>query len=187
MAKTEKNQELNKIALFEGEEIRRVSFNGEWYFAVEDVVNTLTNSKDVKQYVKKLRQRDEELSSNWGTICTPLPLTAKDGKKRNINCADTEGVFRIIQSIPSKKAEPFKRWLARIGKERLDEIEQPEKAIERGRGYYAAKGYSQQWIETRTASIDTRHKFTDTLKEKGIEKGYEYAILTNELYTSLLV
>jgi len=101
-----------------------------------------------------------------------------------VNCANTESIFRIIQSIPSKRAEPFKRWLARVGKERLDEIEQPEKAIERARGYYLAKGYSQQWIETRTASIDTRHKSTDTLKEHGIKEDYQYAILTNELYSS---
>lgn len=179
-----KKEKPNKIALFEGDEIRRVIFDGEWFYSVEDVVQALTDSSDIKQYVKKLRQRDDELNSNWGTICTLLPLTARDGKRRNVNCSDTEGIFRIIQSIPSKKAEPFKRWLARVGKERLDEIEQPERAIERGKGYYLAKGYSQQWIETRTASIDNRHNFTDTLKEHGITEGYHYAILTNELYSS---
>lgn len=185
MAKKEvKKKEPNKIALFEGDEIRRVMFDGAWFYSVQDVVQALTDSSNIRQYVKKLKQRDDELNSNWGTICTPLPLIAKDGKKRSVNCSDTEGVLRIIQSIPSKKAEPFKRWLARIGKERLDEIEQPEKAIERGKGYYIAKGYSQQWVETRTSSIDTRHKFTDTLKEHGITKGYEYAVLTNELYSS---
>ena len=178
-----KKQELNKIALFEGEEIRRVSFEGEWYFVIEDVVKALTDSKDPKQYLNKLRKRDEELSKGWVQFVHTLPFKTMGGKQ-NMNCSDTEGVFRIIQSIPSKKAEPFKRWLARVGKERLDEIEQPGKAIERGKGYYLAKGYSQQWIETRTASIDTRHKFTDTLKEKGISKGKEYAILTNELYSS---
>lgn len=134
--------------------------------------------------MKKLRQRDGDLNSNWGTICTPLPLIARDGKKRNINCSDTEGIFRIIQSIPSKKAEPFKRWLARVGKERLDEIEQPAKAIERAKGYYLAKGYSPEWVQTRTASIDTRHKFTDVLKDSGITEGYQYAVLTDELYKS---
>jgi prophage antirepressor-like protein len=177
-------QTSNKIAIFEGEEIRRVVIDGEWFYSVEDIVLVLTESTDTKQYIKKLRQRDDELNSNWGTICTPLPLIAKDGKRRLINCSDTEGIFRIIQSIPSKKAEPFKRWLARIGKERLDEIEQPSKAIERAKGYYLQKGYSQQWVETRTASIDTRHKFTDTLKDHGIKENYEYAILTNELYSS---
>jgi len=113
----------------------------EWYFSVEDIVRALTDSNDVKQYIKKLRKRDLELNFNWGTIFTPLPMIAKDGKKRNINCSDTEGMLRIIQSIPSKKAEPFKLWLAKVGKERLEEIEQPAKAIERAKGYYSTKGY----------------------------------------------
>jgi len=185
MAKKEiVKKEYSKLSIFEGEGIRRVFFDNDWFYSVEDVVKVLTDSKDIKQYVKKLKSRDKELSANWGTICTLLPLIAKDGKRRNINCSNTEGIFRIIQSIPSKKAEPFKLWLARVGKERIDEIEQPEKAIERGKGYYLSKGYSQQWIETRTASIDNRHKFTDTLKEHGIKNGVEYAILTNELYSS---
>jgi DNA-damage-inducible protein D len=174
----------NKLAIFEDSEIRRVFFDDDWYYSVEDVVQALTDSSDTKQYVKKLKQRDEQLDSNWGTICTPLPLVAKDGKKRNVNCANSEGLFRIIQSIPSKKAEPFKRWLARIGKERLDEIAQPAKAIERAKGYYIAKGYSPEWVQTRIAGVDTRHTFTDTLKESGIKDGYEYAVLTNELYSS---
>ena len=184
MDKKENKRELNKIILFDDIEIRRVEFDGEWHYSVEDVVLLLTDSTDIKQYIKKLRSRDSELASNWGTICTPLPMKARDGKKRLVNCSDSEGLFRIIQSIPSKKAEPFKKWLARVGKERLDEIEQPEKAVERGRGYYTAKGYSQQWVETRTASIEARHKFTDTLKDSGINEGYQYAILTNELYSS---
>ncbi len=170
--------------MFEGDEIRRVQVGNEWYFSVEDVVKALTDSVDTKQYIKKLRKRDEELHSNWGTICTLLPLMAKDGKKRNITCSDTQGLFRIIQSIPSKKAEPFKIWLAKVGKERLDEIEQPAIAIERAKGYYATKGYSPEWIQTRTASIDARISFTDKLKDSGIEKGFEYAILTNEMYQS---
>ena len=106
------------------------------------------------------------------------------GGKQNTNCADTEGILRIIQEIPSKKAEPFKLWLARLGKERLDEIEQPGKAIERAKGYYASKGYSKDWIETRTLAIDTRNSFTETLKDSNIKEGYEYAILTNEVYKS---
>jgi DNA-damage-inducible protein D len=184
MAKKEiVKKESSKLSLFEGEEIRRVEFNGEWYFVIEDIVKILTDSVNPKGYIKDLRRRDEELSKGWWQIATPLPFITKGGRQ-NINCANTESVFRIIQSIPSKKAEPFKKWLARIGKERLDEIEQPEKAIERGKGYYLAKGYSQQWIETRTASIDNRHKFTNTLKDHGIKKGFEYAILTNELYSS---
>ncbi|WP_299675706.1 Bro-N domain-containing protein [uncultured Dokdonia sp.] len=178
-----KGKEDNKIALFEGEEIRRVMFDGDWFYSIEDVVAVVSGSSNPKNYVKDLRRRDEELSKGWGQIATPLPIMTKGGRQ-NINCANTESVLRIIQSIPSKNAEPFKRWLARVGKERLDEIEQPEKAIERAKGYYMAKGYSQQWIETRSASVDTRHKFTDTLKEHGINEGYEYAVLTNELYNS---
>ncbi|MCK4630272.1 MAG: phage antirepressor protein [Bacteroidales bacterium] len=176
-------QTSNKIAIFEDKEIRRISLDGEWYYVVDDVVFALTDSSNVKEYVKKLRQRDEELNKGWGQFVHPLPIQTKGGRQ-NVNCVNSEGVFRIIQSIPSKKAEPFKRWLARVGKERLEEIEQPSKAIERAKGYYLAKGYSQQWVETRSAAIDTRHKFTETLKEHGIKKNYEYAILTNELYSS---
>ena len=178
-----KEQEINKIAIFEGEEIRKVFFDDDWYFVIEDVVRTLTDTKDPKGYIKDIRRRDEEISQGWGQIATPLPFNTSGGKQ-SINCANTEGVLRIIQSIPSKKAEPFKRWLARVGKERLDEIEQPAKAIERAKGYYLAKGYSPQWVETRTASVETRHKFTDTLKDHGITKGYQYAVLTNEMYKS---
>lgn len=175
----------DKIAIFEGDEIRRVMFDGEWYYSLEDVVRVLTESVNPKGYIKDLRRRDEELSKGWGQIATPLPMKTRGGRQ-NINCANTEGIFRIIQSIPSKKAEPFKRWLARVGKERLDEIEQPSKAIERAKGYYLAKGYSPQWVQTRTASIETRHKFTDTLKEHGVKESYEFAILTNEMYSSSL-
>jgi len=113
-----------------------------------------------------------------------LKLESKDGKKYLTDVADTETIFRIIQTIPSPKAEPFKRWLARIGKERLDEIEQPALAIERAKGYYIAKGYDEKWVETRTASIDARHNFTDALKDSGIKEGYQYAILTDEMYKS---
>ena len=181
--KLPKKQNINKMAIFEGEEIRKVFFDDDWYFVIEDVVKALTESKDPKGYVKDMRRRDEEISQGWGQIATPLPLNTNGGKQ-SVNCANTEGILRIIQSIPSKKAEPFKRWLARVGKERLDEIEQPAKAIERAKGYYLAKGYSPQWVETRTASVETRHKFTDTLKDHGITKGYEYAVLTNEMYKS---
>ncbi len=180
---TKKVESNNKIALFEGEEIRRVMFDGEWYYSIEDVVGALSESTNVKEYVKKLRQRDEELSKGWGQFVHPLPIMTKGGRQ-NINCANTESIFRIIQSIPSKNAEPFKRWLARVGKERIDEIEQPAKAIERGKGYYQTKGYTPEWIQTRTAGIDTRVSLTDALKESGITKGYEYAILTNEMYKS---
>ena len=123
----------NKLALFEEREIRRKWYNEDWYFSVEDVVQVLTDSVDVKQYIKKLKARDEELNNNWGTICTLVEMTAKDGKRRKIRTADTKGILRIIQSIPSPKAEPFKLWLAQVGSERLDEIVNPELAINRAK------------------------------------------------------
>lgn len=178
--KLEKN---NKLAIFEDAEIRRVFFDDDWYYVIEDVVHAITDSQDPKGYIKDMRRRDEELSKGWGQIATPLPIATKGGKQ-NTNCANTEGVLRLIQSIPSKKAEPFKKWLAKVGKERLDEIEQPAKAIERGKGYYLAQGRSTEWIQSRIAGIETRHTFTDKLKESGIKEGYEYAVLTNELYQS---
>jgi len=176
-------EKLNKIAIFEGKEIRKINVEDEWYFSIEDVVKILTESRDTKQYISKLRQRDPELNKGWVQFVHPLPLKTAGGIQ-NVSCANTEGLFRIIQSIPSPKAEPFKRWLARVGKERLDEIEQPGRAIERAKSYYLIKGYTPEWIQTRTASIETRHTFTDKLKDAGIEEGKEYAILTNELYKS---
>lgn len=139
---------MPNIKLFESKKIRSVWNEEEqkWYFSIADVVEALTDSTDVKQYVKKLRQRDEPLNSNWGTICTPVEMIAADGKKRKILAANVEGLLRIIQSIPSPKAEPFKRWLARVGYERLEEIENPELAQARMREIYKAKGYSDEWI-----------------------------------------
>jgi prophage antirepressor-like protein len=122
---------MSNIVLFEDKNIRRVWHNEQWYFAVSDIVQILSDSVDVKQYIKKMRNRDVELSNNWGTICTPLQIKAKDGKLRGVLCASTENIFRIIQSIPSPKAEPFKKWLAKVGKERLDEIQNPELAMNR--------------------------------------------------------
>ena len=133
--------EQNKIALFEEKEIRRQWYNDDWYFSVEDVVQILTDSVDVKQYIKKLKSRDEELKNNWGTICTPVEMIAKDGKRRKISSANTKGILRIIQSIPSPKAEPFKIWLAQVGSERLEEIVNPELAINRAKETYIRKGY----------------------------------------------
>ncbi|MCD4674917.1 MAG: Bro-N domain-containing protein [Desulfobacula sp.] len=135
-----------KIAVFNGKKVRRTIFQNQWWFAISDVVQILSESSNVKQYIKKMRSRDSELNSYWGTICTPLEMKAKDRKLRKINCANTEGLFRIIQSIPSPKAEPFKRWLARVGYERVQEIEDPELATQRTRALYKAKGYSDNWI-----------------------------------------
>lgn len=171
----------NKLALFEEKEIRRTWHNEDWYFSVEDVVQILTDSVDVKQYIKKLKARDTELNNNWGTICTLVEMIAKDGKKRKVRTANTKGILRIIQSIPSPKAEPFKLWLAQVGSERLDEIVNPELAINRAKETYIRKGYEDSQIAQRLKSIDSRKELTDTWKKRGA-KDRDYAILTDEIY-----
>lgn len=177
------NKENNMIQVFENKEVRSKwdSEKEEWYFSVEDVVSVLTESVDPKQYIKKMRSRDKELSSNWGTICTQVKMIAKDGKKRNIQAADMEGIFRIIQSIPSPKAEPFKLWLAKVGKERIDETIDPELAIQRAKETYLKKGYDEKWIQQRMISIKARNELTDQWKSHGIKEGLEYALLTDAL------
>jgi len=170
--------ETTKIAVFKGKQIRKTIHGNEWWFSITDVVAALTDSTDTKQYVKKMRQRDPELSSYWGTICTPLELIAPDGKKRETNCANTEGIFRIIQSMPSPKAEPFKRWLAKVGYERIQEIEDPELGTKRTRALYKTKGYSDGWIEKRMRGIAIREELTDEWKKRGVKQETEYAILT---------
>ena len=174
---------MSSIKLFESKKIRSV-WNDEkqkWYFSVADVVEALTDSTDIKQYVKRLRQRDEQLNLNWGTICTPLEMIAADGKKRQVQAANVEGLLRIIQSIPSPKAEPFKRWLAKVGYERLEEIENPELASKRIREIYRAKGYSEEWIEKRLRGIAVRDELTDEWKKRGVKEHIEFAILTSEI------
>lgn len=171
------------IKLFEEQKVRTHwdADQEKWYFSVQDVVQIVSESKDVKQYIKKMRSRDEELSSNWGTICTPLKMLAADGKMRKINATDTEGLLRIIQSITSPKAEPFKRWLAKVGSERIDETEDPELTFERAMETYLKKGYSTNWINQRLKSIEVRKELTDEWDNRGVKKGSEYAILTNEI------
>ena len=176
-----KNEEQNKLIVFESKTIRRVWHNEEWWFSVADVVEALSETKDVRQYIKRMRSRDKALHSNWGTICTPLQMTARDGKKRKINSANTEGIFRIIQSITSKKAEPFKQWLAKVGYERIQEIENPALAAERSRQYYRDLGYTDEWIVKRLQSTAIRGELTDEWKERGVKKGIEYSILTAEI------
>ena len=173
----------NKIRIFEDRKIRTVwnVETEEWYFSVSDVVEVLTDSKDVKQYIKKMRARDKELDSKWGTICTPLQMLAPDGKMRKTQTANIEGILRIIQSIKSPKAEPFKAWLAKVGAERLDEIADPEKAMERAVATYKAKGYSDKWISQRLRSIEIRKELTDEWQNAGINNPKEYAMLTNIL------
>ena len=173
----------NNIQLFEQKQVR-THWDGQeekWYFSVSDVVQILSESTDVKQYIKKMRSRDTELNVNWGTICTPVVMIAADGKKRKIQAADTEGILRIIQSIPSKKAEPFKQWLAKVGRERIDEINDPEIGIDRLMETYLRKGYSVAWINQRLKSIEVRKELTDEWDKRGVKKGQEYAILTDDI------
>lgn len=174
---------MSSIKLFESKKIRSTWNETEekWYFSVQDVVEVLTDSADVKQYIKKMLSRDEQLKSNWGTICTPVEMIAADGKKRKIQASDTKGLLRIIQSIPSPKAEPFKLWLAQVGADRLDEIENPELATQRTRELYKLKGYSDDWIEKRMRSIAIREELTDEWKNRGVKEQMEYAILTAEI------
>jgi|SRR3989344_202317 len=169
------------LALFEGKQIRKIWHNEEWWFSVTDIVFALTESSDIKQYIKKMHQRDPFLNANWGTICTPLEMIAPDGKKRETNCANTEGLFRIIQSIHSPKAEPLKLWLAKTGYERIQEIENPELAQKRMRELYKAKGYSDDWIEKRVRGIAIRDELTDEWKKRGVEQERDFAILTAEI------
>ncbi len=167
----------NKIALFESKQIRKIWNNNEWYFSVVDIIEALTESPTPRQYWGVLKQRDNQLL----TICLQLKLESRDGKKYLTDCVNTKNAFRLIQSIPSKKAEPFKMWLAQVGKERLDEIENPELAQERMKKLYEQKGYSQNWIDKRLRGIDIRQNLTDEWKERGLEEGKDYAILTAEI------
>ena len=171
------------LALFEEKEIRKTYVDGKWYFSIEDVVYVLTNSRDPKQYINKLRKRDLFLNEGWVQIVHTLKMETNGGKQR-INCADTEGILRIIQSIPSPKAEPFKRWLAKVGKERIEEINDPELAMRRVRELYEKKGYSKSWIAQRERGIATRNNLTDEWNDRGAKTGVDYAILTNEIYKS---
>lgn len=173
----------NQIQLFENRKIRSVwdAEQEEWYFSVHDVVEALTNSADPRQYVKKMRSRDQSLNANWGTICTQVKMAAADGKMRRITAANTYGILRIIQSIPSPKAEPFKLWLAEVGRERIDETIDPELAIDRALETYLKKGYGREWINQRLQAIQVRKELTDEWQNRGVKKGAEYAILTNEI------
>ena len=175
--------ENNSIQLFEDRKIRTAwdEEKEEWYFSVQDVVAVLSESTDPKQYIKKMRARDPQLSANWGTICTPVQMLAADGKQRKVQAANTEGILRIIQSIPSPKAEPFKRWLAQVGRERIEETIDPEQAIDRALETYLKKGYSEDWIHQRILSIRVRNELTAEWQARGVEKGREYAILTDEI------
>ena len=173
----------NAIKLFENREIRAAwnEVQEEWFFSVTDVVAVLTDSADPKQYIKKMRSRDPELNARWGTICTLTTLTASDGKRYRTNAAAIEGILRIIQSIPSPKAEPFKLWLAQVGRERIEETIDPELTIDRALETYAKKGYTREWINQRLQAIQVRKELTDEWQDRGVQKGLEYAILTDEI------
>ena len=165
------------IIEFEGKNIRRIWHKEEWYFSVIDIIRVLTESPNANKYWSVLKSRENQLT----TICSQLKLKSSDGKKYNTDCINRKGIFRLVQSIPSKKAQPFKEWLAQLGEDRLLEIENPELAQNRVKEYYEIKGYSKGWIEKRLRGIAVRDELTDEWKERGIENSYEFAILTNEI------
>ncbi len=170
----------NHLAIFKGKGIRKTIYLNEWWFVVEDVVLALIDSKDPKQYIQRMKLRDPELNKGWVHIVHTLEIETLGGRQK-INCANTEGIFRIIQSIPSPKAEPFKRWLAKVGYERVQEIEDPELATKRTRALYQAKGYPVSWIEKRMRGIAIREELTDEWQKRGAKEQKDYEILTSEI------
>jgi len=173
---------MSNIKLFESNQIRTTwnESDQKWYFVIADVVQVLTDTPNPTDYIKKMRKRDSQLSEGWGQFVTPLSIETLGGKQK-LNCANAQGLLRIIQSIPSPKAEPFKLWLAQVGSDRLDEIENPELATQRTRELYKLKGYSDEWIEKRMRSISIREELTEEWKNRGIKEKIEYSILTAEI------
>ncbi len=172
--------ESTKIALFQGRKIRKTIYQNEWWFVVEDVVLALIDSADPKQYIQRMKLRDPELAKGYVQFVHTLEVPTEGGNQQ-MNCANTEGIFRIIQSIPSPKAEPMKRWLARVGYERVKEIEDPELATKRTRMLYKLKGYSDNWIEKRMRGIAIREELTDEWEQRGAREQRDYEILTAEI------
>jgi len=181
MAKNKNIESENKLVVFQGKEVRRAWHNEEWYYSLVDIVAILSESKNSTDYLKKIRKRDEELKTYIGTNCPQIEMQTSTGKNRKTLAGNTKDVFRLIQSIPSKKAEPFKQWLAQVGKERLDEIENPELAQERMKEIYEQKGYPKDWVDKRLRGIAIRQNLTDEWKERGIKEQRDYAILTAEI------
>lgn len=176
--------ELEKVTLFEGQKIRRILVEDEWWFSVVDVIAVLSQSSIAKRYWSDLKIKLHDEGSKVYEKIVQLKLESSDGKKYATDCANTEGILRIIQSIPSPKAEPFKRWLAKVGYERLQEIENPELAMDRMKAIYEKKGYPKDWIDKRARGIAVRHSLTDEWRDRGIKRGSDYAILTNEIMES---
>lgn len=174
---SDKNQ---KIQLFNGQKVRTVwnADEEKWYFAVADVVAVLTESVNPTDYIKKMRKRDPELAKGWGQIVTPLSIVTQGGKQR-MNCATTEGIFRIIQSIPSPKAEPFKQWMAKVASDRLDQMQDPELDIQQAIEDYRRLGYDEKWINQRIKTIEIRKGLTDEWKRGGVKENEEFALLTD--------
>jgi len=174
--------EKNTLVVFQDKKIRRIWHDNEWYFSVIDIVEALTESIDPKDYRYRLKQRELENSEiELSTFCRQLKLKAQDGKLRETDCANTKNMFRIIQSIPSPKAEPFKQWLAQVGYERVQEIEDPELSQKRMKEIYRAKGYSEDWIEKRIRGIAVRDELTDEWKKRGVQQERDFAVLTAEI------
>jgi len=173
--------QTNSLAIFEGQNIRRLWHNDEWYFSIIDIVAVLTDSSIPKRYWSDLKIKLKEEGFEPYDKIVHLKLEAPDGKLRETDCVNTKSLFRIIQSIPSKKAEPFKQWLAKVGYERIQEIENPELAQDRAKEYYELKGYPKDWIDKRLRGIAIRQELTEEWKNRGIEEKRDYAILTNEI------
>lgn len=174
----------NEIKIFDGNQIRSIWDNDkeEWYFSVIDIIGVLTDSKNPRDYWYRVKKRmSKEEKSELSTVCRQLKLESSDGKKYRTDVADMQGIFRIIQSVPSSKAEPFKMWLAEVGKERIDEIIDPELTIDRALETYLKKGYTREWINQRLQAIQVRKELTDSWQDHGVKEGNEYAILTNEI------
>ena len=175
------DEEHNKLIIFQSKEIRRTWFKEDWYFSLVDIVGALTDSPNPTDYLKKMRKRDVELGSYIGTNCPHVEMLTHTNKRRNVLAGNIEDVFRLIQTISSPRAEPFKRWLAKVGKDRIDEIENPELAQERMKELYEQKGYSSDWIDKRLRGIAIRQNLTDEWKERGIKEQNDFAILTAEI------
>lgn len=175
-----KKEEEKQISLFQGKEVRKTIYKKEWWFVINDIVEIVAETKNATDYIKKMKARDQILAKGWGQFVTPLSILTKGGLQK-LNCSNVEGVLRIIQSIPSPKAEPFKRWLAKVGYERIQEVDNPELATKRTRLLYKLKGYPDDWIEKRVRGIAVREELTDEWQKRGANKPKDYGILTSEI------